>query len=122
MKCPQDQVLWQSPGGNYCWFSKDFEPGLHSKESGWIKMAEPRDPLLVEREKTHGSFEYNAQVWSAMCAAIPSGFAQHNPRMRLAVNMMLLKISRLVSGPSTAYKDHLEDIAGYAKLGSEACD
>lgn len=82
----------------------------------------PRDPLLQEREKTHGSFEHNAAVWNKMCEAVPLGFATDNPRLRLAVDMMILKIARLTTGPRSGYNQHLEDIAGYAKLASEACD
>ena len=34
--------------------------------------------------------------------------------------MIALKLSRILSGQSN-FKDHWDDIAGYAKLGSEAC-
>jgi hypothetical protein len=35
--------------------------------------------------------------------------------------MIALKLSRILSGQAN-FKDHWNDIAGYAKLGSEACD
>ena len=34
--------------------------------------------------------------------------------------MIALKLSRILSGQSN-FKDHWDDIAGYAKLASEAC-
>ena len=86
-------------------------------------MAEsPRDPLLVEREKTHGSFQTNAQISQALKHIIhdnikPCGFKDIH---REALDMIALKISRICSGQADT-KDHWDDIAGYAKLGAEAC-
>lgn len=101
----------------------EFTVRIPSAEWRMMNMGvEVRDPLLVEREKTHGSFEYNSQVWDAMSKAIPSGFATSNPRKRLAVCMILLKVARLVCSGIDGHKEHFADIAGYAKLGSEACD
>lgn len=85
-----------------------------------------RDPLLVEREKTHGRFAENAMVWVELNRVIPSNFVAgletDNPRQALALQMILLKLARLVTGPIAGHKDHWNDIAGYAKLGSEACE
>jgi hypothetical protein len=79
-------------------------------------MAE-RDPILVEREKTHGSFKKNAEVFNQLCGAIPD--VLEGPQ-RLAVTMILVKIARACQTPHV--KDHWDDIAGYAKLGAEACE
>jgi len=80
-----------------------------------------RDPLLVEREKTHGSFEDNAKTWFALW----NGYKVQtvwpmNPQQQLAIGMIFVKLARIASTPNE--KDHWDDIAGYAKLGSEACE
>lgn len=78
----------------------------------------PRDPLLVEREKTHGSFRKNAETFRKLCEAM--GGQLPDPQQEMAVGMILVKLSRLAQTPNV--KDHWDDIAGYAKLGAEACD
>lgn len=87
-----------------------------------IKMSEPRDPLLTERQKTHGSFETNAKISQAlkdlMGVYVGNGLC---PVHREALDMIALKLSRILSGQAN-FKDHWDDIAGYAKLASEACD
>ena len=83
-------------------------------------MLEPvRDPLLQEREKTHGSFETNASVSQKLKII----FRQHgqdgmDPVYQEALDMIALKLSRILSGQQ-AHKDHWDDIAGYAKLAAE---
>ena len=84
-----------------------------------IQYMTDRDPLLQEREKTHGSFSNNARMWDRFCKAI-NNEAQFKPEQRLALCMIFLKIARLHEQPLV--KDHWDDIAGYAKLGSEACE
>lgn len=79
----------------------------------------PRDPLLVEREKTHGSFAANAAIFKKLCDTIPYGCMPDDRRF-MALCMILVKLSRVVQTPNV--KDHWDDIAGYAKLGSEACE
>lgn len=78
-----------------------------------------RDSLLVEREKTHGRFEDNAKVWQAICEMAGKTRFQ-NDSQRCAFNLIALKIARMIQTPQV--KDHWDDIVGYAKLGSEACD
>jgi hypothetical protein len=86
-------------------------------------MAEsPRDPLLVEREKTHGSFTLNANISQNIKEAFRWGDVKGmRPAHREALDMIALKISRIASGQAN-FKDHWDDIAGYAKLGAEACE
>ncbi len=84
-----------------------------------------RDPLLVEREKTHGSFAKNAEI-SQRLKLLFDEFGLNKPGdfqwiHREALDMIALKISRILSGQAKT-KDHWDDIAGYAKLGAEACD
>lgn len=78
-----------------------------------------RDLILVEREKTHGSFEHNAKIWDSLCSAV-GPVTNLNSRQRLALTQILTKISRMIQTPNV--KDHWIDIAGYAKLGAEACE
>lgn len=79
-----------------------------------------RDPILVEREKTHGSFKKNAEIYCKFlgCLAYEQ---QVTDAQRLAIMQIFLKIARIHCGQANV-KDHWDDIAGYAKLGSEACD
>lgn len=79
-----------------------------------------RDPLLQERQKTHGSFEKNADAWMDIREAMRKhATANDNNRQQLALEMISLKLARLLQNPD--FKDHWDDIAGYAKLGAEAC-
>lgn len=81
----------------------------------------PRDSLLAERQKTHGDFSRNAEVSQSLKYIFEKyGAADLPPEHREALDMIALKISRLLSGQSL-YADHWDDIAGYAKLASEAC-
>ena len=96
-------------------------------------MAPPdRDPLLQEREKTHGSFAANATFAQGMRKLFRVGitdgqtlfdshFDKMKPVHREALDMIALKLSRILSGQAD-FRDHWDDIAGYAKLGSEACE
>ena len=80
-----------------------------------------RDPLLQERQKTHGSFETNAKVSQHLKSVFMAhGYRTLNPVWAEALDMIALKISRILSGQAD-FKDHWDDIAGYAKLGAEAC-
>lgn len=78
-----------------------------------------RDPLLVEREKTHGDFGRNAYLWQKFCHEASSTTFE-NDAQRLAISMIFLKVARVLSNPKNA--DSWHDIAGYAKLGAEACE
>ena len=82
-----------------------------------------RDPILVEREKTHGSFEHTARLAQGLKEEIRDepGFEKLNDRHKEVIDMIFTKIARIVSGNSNE-KDHFADIAGYAKLGAEACE
>lgn len=83
-----------------------------------------RDPLLEERQKTHGDFGRNASISQSLKQIYRDNlFAQSitlEPVHQEALDMIALKISRILSGQAN-FKDHWDDIAGYAKLGSEAC-
>lgn len=82
-----------------------------------------RDPLLAEREKTYGSFQIQGGFAHQLKLIFREQHAYNALRddQREALDMIATKISRLLHGnPMT--KDTWDDIAGYAKLGSEACN
>lgn len=84
-------------------------------------MTQIRDPLLNERQKTHGSFEANAQISQDLKRMFHQcGYGNFTVVHREALDMIALKLSRILSGQAD-FKDHWDDIAGYAKLASEVC-
>lgn len=78
-----------------------------------------RDPLLQEREKTHGSFERNAQYWHALLMIAP--LPRENKTQIAALSMIYMKLARILSGQAD-FKDHWKDLSGYALLAMEACN
>lgn len=83
-------------------------------------MAE-RDPLLVEREKTHGNFRLVAKIAQDIKDSMHWSPADLPKAQREALDLIATKIARIMCG-NNKDKDHWADIAGYAKLGEEACD
>ncbi len=80
-----------------------------------------RDPLLEERESTHGKFSDNAgfsQAMKLLCRQY--GARDLCPEQREALDMIAAKIGRILAGRAK-HKDHWIDVAGYALLGAEAC-
>ena len=82
-----------------------------------------RDPLLVERQKTHGSFHDHANYTVALKDVLRTSpqFTTLKSEHAEALDMIVHKIGRILAG-NPRFHDHWDDIAGYAKLGSEACD
>lgn len=120
MKCQVCGIVWSLEPGSVSQCNGDI---AHCNFGNFVMdqvFASPaRDPLLVEREKTHGSFGANANVWNTMLRAMqgaPPMKAEHS----LALHMIFVKLSRALQTPNV--KEHWDDIAGYAKLGAEACD
>jgi len=85
------------------------------------KKPDTTQELLEVREGTHGSFKVNARVYRLFCNVVQQEGAKLNTEQGLAMDMIFVKLARIVSGNANT-KDHWEDIAGYAKLGSEACE
>lgn len=90
----------------------------------WRFIVDATDALLAERAKTHGSYRVHAEVTQALKAVIEAApdhkFQQLSPSHREALHMIVHKIGRIMAG-NPDYNDHWDDIAGYAKLASEAC-
>lgn len=78
--------------------------------------------LLAERAKTHGSFKVHARVTQRLKHIMTPemNWESLSDEHREALHMIVHKIGRIMAG-NPNYKDHWDDIAGYAKLGSEAC-
>ena len=82
-----------------------------------------RDPLLSERQQTHGSFEMNAIISQRLkknLRMVHPHYDNLSDVHKEAIDMICLKLSRIMSGQAS-FHDHWDDIAGYAKLGSEGC-
>ena len=101
----------------------DLTMGLPTRDG--VDLRFKRDPLLVEREKTHGPFGENAHYSQQLKTIFNNAQISHSITFdivqREALDMIALKLSRILSGQAN-FKDHWDDIAGYAKLASEACD
>lgn len=81
------------------------------------------EPLLAEREKSHGDFrlQFNFAQELKMQLRKAPGYEFTGTTQREALDMICTKISRVLYGDAS-HKDHWDDIAGYAQLGSKACD
>ena len=83
--------------------------------------------LLAERGKTHGDFKVHAGCTQHLKECIElwlneSG-KKHNGLsyiQRESLNMICHKIGRIVAGDPD-FRDHWDDIAGYAKLVADRC-
>jgi hypothetical protein len=89
---------------------------------GEAAMAAPREPLLIERQSTHGSFATNADISQGLKYKFrrQSHYEGMSDVHKEALDAIALKLSRILSGQAD-FRDHWDDLAGYAKLASEAC-
>ena len=93
-------------------------------EGGGISGPEPilRDPLLQERERTHGNYSVQAGWAQAMKTMMRSTPLWNDTRgaQKESLDMIITKISRILHGDNN-HLDSWQDISGYAKLGEENC-
>ena len=77
------------------------------------------DAVLAEREKTHGSFSVHANCTQTLEDTFYSfkGKGYFTAVQQEALHMIFHKLGRIAAG-SASYKDHWDDIAGYATLVS----
>jgi hypothetical protein len=78
--------------------------------------------LLVDRNKTHGSFAENAaysQQIKRLFHSAPCWNGLHDAHKE-ALHMIALKLSRILSGQED-FEDHWADMEGYSRLGKNAC-
>lgn len=86
------------------------------------KVTKPIAEVLAERGKTHGNWEKQAQLSQAMkhCVDLSQDpFKTLSKAQREALDMIIMKISRIVAGNPNE-PDHWLDIQGYAKLGQNS--
>lgn len=83
---------------------------------------ESMDALLAKREAQYGSFMFSANIAIRLKGVMHNAIAQKDvhlaPDQMLALDMIAVKISRILSG-NPSHKDSWVDIAGYAKLVSD---
>lgn len=80
---------------------------------------ELKDSLLNERQKTHGDYNEVSRISQNLKTVLKDSvnWERLNSCQREAIEMMCSKFGRLLSGDMN-FKDHWDDLAGYAKLGS----
>lgn len=100
---------------------KSFVPDLE-QEIAELAAVSPREPLLIERQMTHGSFEDNAMLSQELKDTLRAqpGWNHLTAIEREAIDMICLKFSRILSGKSME-RQHWEDVKGYAALIEEKC-
>lgn len=85
-------------------------------------MTNDIDALLDERGKTHGDFEAHARITQNIKAMMYGDDAVDpadlNDMQREALDMIAHKLGRILAG-NPNFKDHWDDIAGYARLVSQ---
>jgi hypothetical protein len=86
-----------------------------------FKMSDPTDALLQERAKTHGDFTRHAEITQKLKLVF---FDNKEPTLTYAqceaVDMIFHKLGRIGAGDPN-FRDHWDDIAGYARLVAERC-
>lgn len=89
--------------------------------------------LLIERGKTHGDYSYHASITQRLketCQNFhivgPASDTPYRPYVELpathaeALDMIFHKIGRIIAGDPD-FRDHWQDISGYAMLVAERC-
>jgi len=75
---------------------------------------------IINRSHTHGHIEDNAEMGDELMRVIERWWidvkeSEMSPTMRTCFFFICHKIARFVTGDHTSI-DHMEDVAGYAKL------
>lgn len=75
------------------------------------------EEILAERQKTHGDFKTHADFAQDLKRVIhrTGSWPKMTPAMQEGLEMIAHKIARIMNG-NPYYKDHWDDIAGYATL------
>lgn len=80
-------------------------------------MTDSTTALLAQREETHGDFGEHAQITQDLkrIICITPKFHRLDDAQRESLDMIVHKIGRILAG-NPNFKDHWDDIAGYARL------
>lgn len=77
--------------------------------------------ILAERAKTHGNYDDDARCAMRFLDVLADEETDRlTEPQRHSLRMICHKIARIVTGDA-AFKDHWDDIAGYAKLVADRC-
>ncbi|PPQ35418.1 hypothetical protein [Rhodoblastus acidophilus] len=99
------------------------EPAARRFKNNQENKALDASRLIAEREKTHGSFAVQARVAQLIKAAIREGLEGREVELpaaqQEALDLIATKMGRIVAGDA-GFKDHWDDIQGYARLGRGA--
>lgn len=82
-------------------------------------MSKTTEEILADRQKTHGEFSTYAVIAQDLkTVLVKHGEGKLSDPQAEALGMICNKIARILNG-NAGYKDHWDDIAGYAKLVSK---
>jgi|WetSurMetagenome_2_1015567.scaffolds.fasta_scaffold1608322_1 hypothetical protein len=110
---------------------KEFEMLLNPEKERMIVTNTPRASdlpgarpiadILNERGKTHGDYTLHAEITQKL-KEVMVGFyrPEHTRAMRESMEMQAHKLGRILAGDPD-FRDHWDDIAGYAKLVADRC-
>lgn len=98
----------------------DEKPFNNGASRGNEKEMPGVEEILSERGKTHGDFVLNSLISQSLKEIIqaPPYWNKLDASQKEALDMICHKISRIIAGNSN-FKDHWDDIAGYATLVSK---
>ena len=76
---------------------------------------------LSERDRTHGLYKDTAKTSQEFKSILHIGknWESLNTMQRESLEMIVLKISRILNGNGN-WRDHWDDIVGYAQLGADS--
>lgn len=85
-------------------------------------MTDATTELLAERGKTHGDFGDHALITQTLKRVMNSqpSWVELAYTQQEALEMIAHKIGRILAG-NPNFRDHWDDIAGYARLVAERC-
>jgi hypothetical protein len=80
------------------------------------------EQTLAERAGTHGAFEENSRIAQALKETMRAcaGWERLTPAMRESLEMDCHKVGRILAGDPD-FRDHWQDLAGYAQLIAREC-
>ena len=76
--------------------------------------------LLATRGATHGDYVIHARITQALKVILYQHYSTHDTATRESLEMIAHKIGRILAGDPD-FRDHWDDIAGYAKLVADRC-
>lgn len=80
------------------------------------------DQILHDRGRTHGDFDHRAELTQRLKQVIHDvpGWYDLSYAMRESLEMIMHKTGRILAGDPD-FRDHWDDIAGYARLVADRC-